>query len=226
MPQVKVAGKSVSMDASYAVIDTGTSLFTVYGDDFKTLVLKLIAGFTSCGQTQDGMVGCICEDYTDFPVFTVTLGGYDFDVLPEYYIMEEEVNGSQYCFLLIQGSNFKLPGGHKAWILGDVFIRGYYMEFDMEEMTIGIAGGVTTDYRHKSNGSSFPVWAIVLIVIGCLAGVATAAVLVFLCMRKRRRAPKRNNYVPLGQPLAPNPSQGGVQYQGYPPAQPQAYYAR
>lgn len=217
MSYLTVNGKSLSFDADYAIIDTGTSLFTVYEKDYKGLVSKLIDGFSGCVQSQ-GLVGCECESASDFSTFTVTLGSYDFDVLPEYYILEQEQGGTNYCFLLIQPANFELPGGKSAWILGDVFIRGYYMEFNMEEMTIGIAGGSYGPHKksHSNSGSSFPVWGIVLIVIACLAVVGTAVVLLFLC-NKRRNSPKAN-YVPLQQPMNA--------VQAYPPAQPQGYYAR
>ena len=197
MSQVTVNNKPLSIEAGYAIIDTGTSLLAVYDKDFKELVLKLIDGFQNCGKTQEGLVGCECEAASDFPSFNVTLGSYSFEVLPEYYIMEQDNDGSLYCFLLIQPVDFQLPGGKGAWILGDVFIRGYYMEFDMDNMAIGIAGGVPSDYKHhSSSSSSFPVWGIVLIVIACLAVVGTAGVLLFLCNRKRRRAQK-SDYVQL-----------------------------
>lgn len=222
--RVSINGKSLSIDADYAIIDTGTSLFTVYEKDFKELVMKLIDGLQGCVQSQEGLVGCECESMSDFPSFTVTLGSFDFEVLPEYYILEQEYDNSLYCFLLIQPASFQLPGGKGAWILGDVFIRGYYMEFYMDGMAIGIAGGAPSDYKHHSSGSSFPVWGIVLIVIACLAVVGTAGVLLFLYSR-RRRAPK-SNYVPLQQPMNAVQVQGYQPAQAYPPAQPQQYYAR
>ena len=91
------------------------------------------------------------------------------------------------------------------------------MEFDMEEMTIGIANGIYGPHKksHSSSDSSIPVWGIVLIVIACLAVVGTAVALLFWC-NKRRSSPK-DKYVALQQPMNA--------VQAYPP-QPQGYYAR
>ena len=170
----------LNISSEYAMVDTGTSLLSVYEADYAGLIARVVEGFESCAQPPGGFLGCNCNNSSDFPNITLTLGGYDIDISPEHYIQEGGSEANRRCFLLIQSSSFQLPGGTPAWILGDVFIRGYYMEFDMQEMTIGIAGGRTSRYI-SSNYSRFHVW--VIVVAACL--VVISVVLIFAYCKAR-----------------------------------------
>lgn len=188
MPAVTVHSQVLNITAKVAIIDTGTSLLGVHETDYADLILSLVQGLEGCEQPAGGFFGCTCHNSSDFPTITLTLGGYDFDISPERYTQEAGSEGYHRCFLLIQPSSFRLKGGQSAWILGDVFMREYYMEFDMEERTIGIAGGRASS--HSPGNSGFRAW----VIIGAISLAAITVLLLFKC--RKNNAPA-TNYAPL-----------------------------
>lgn len=190
MPAVSVHSQLLNVTAKFAIIDSGTSLMVVCEADYSNLVSSLVQGLEDCRQPVGGSLDCSCTNSSDFPTITLTLGGYDFDISPEHYIQEGGSEGNRRCFLLIQPSSFHLQEGQSAWILGDVFMRGYYMEFDMEERTVGIAGGRVSSYNPP--GSGFKVWVIVV----SISFAVSTVILIFKC---RKSSAPATNYTPLPQ---------------------------
>ncbi len=62
-------------------------------------------------------------------------GGYNYPLTPAQYVIKLPDNsGKITCQLAIVGSD-----GLPFWILGDVFIRGFYTVFDQTNYQIGFA---------------------------------------------------------------------------------------
>ena len=87
-----------------------------------------------------------------------------------------------------------MPSNSETWILGSVFMRAYYMEFDLDQKLIGFAPAVTSTI--VSGGSSAVVWGIVLLTVMAIG-------LIYALYRVRRMRARRARRVRAPQLLAP-----------------------
>lgn len=74
------------------------------------------------------------------PDLTFTLGGKDFALQQADLILQ--ASGSQ-CILGLTGLDVPPPRG-PLWILGDVFMRKYYVQFDWGQKRLGFATAATS----------------------------------------------------------------------------------
>lgn len=80
-----------------------------------------------------GMYQVSCMSKEEFQNVYLNIEGYWFQFHPEDYIIEVENGNALGCVLGFQASK------NAYWLLGDVFLRGYYTIHDMERNRIGIA---------------------------------------------------------------------------------------
>jgi len=128
---MKYGGSSVVSSPMKAIIDSGTSLLAGPKDAVAALAkqagAKLVAGKE---YTID------CSKKSSLPDLTVTLGGKDFTLSPDDYVLS--ISGQ--CLFAMMGIDVPAPNG-PLWIMGDVFMRKYYCVFDYgnKKMRIGRA---------------------------------------------------------------------------------------
>jgi cathepsin D len=125
---IKVKGQSIKacnwLTGCYMVVDTGTSVLA----GPTSAVNKLIEPI--------GNVSADCSNVHTLPTVTITLGGKDFDLEPEFYVLKgTDENGAVQCQLGIEGVNAGVP----IWILGDPFLRKFYTVWDAEQNRVGFA---------------------------------------------------------------------------------------
>ncbi|CAN6611294.1 hypothetical protein TRVA0_004S03884 [Trichomonascus vanleenenianus] len=122
-----------------AVVDTGTTLVVMSKAD----ALKLHSYFD--GSQTDGQNFAIpCDTNT---TLDITFSGVQWPILPEDYIGEQLKSGL--CASNIQG----LDISDTQWILGDMFLKGVYAAFDMDNQRVGFAqkkSCATTDTPENS----------------------------------------------------------------------------
>jgi len=149
LDSVKVNGESVSGAANEAIIDSGTSLIAGPDDDIKEIMTNLGA------QQSEGLWVIQCQDLNDEVSFT--MAGHDFTIAGDDLVYMRD-NGL--CVLGFQG-------GNPFWILGDVFMRKYYVKFDWCNTQVGIAPSrplnSTTRTRAPSDTTSIVVLSLVTI---------------------------------------------------------------
>merc|ERR1712107_220014 len=129
MDDVRLGGVSVSSTKS-AIVDSGTSLLAGPSAEVKAIAEKL------------GAKTVMGKEYTvdcskDLPELTFTLGGKGYALKKEDLILQQ--SGSS-CVLGLMG--IEVPSG-PLWILGDVFMRKYYVEFDWGQKRLGFALAAT-----------------------------------------------------------------------------------
>jgi hypothetical protein len=134
---VKANGESVlGLLAANAIVDSGTSLLAGPGSVIAKMMQKLGAQ-----ATQQGLYVASCSDTTS--TVTFNLGGKfpghagtDFELTIQDLTLEKQ--GDE-CLLGVQPTP---PGA--PWILGDVFMRKYYVNFDWGNKRMGFATSVSS----------------------------------------------------------------------------------
>ncbi|KAM3670422.1 pepsin A-like [Ammospiza nelsoni] len=126
MQSVSVSGTPVACSSGcQAIVDTGTTLLAVPIRAFRTLMRLL--GASSSGEIS-------CEAVRNLPSLIFHINGKEFPVPPRAYVLRS--NG--YCSLALQGMDVPTEEG-ELWILGDVFIREYYVIFNRATNKVGLS---------------------------------------------------------------------------------------
>eukprot|EP00401_Gymnodinium_catenatum_P051996 CAMPEP_0117487572 /NCGR_PEP_ID=MMETSP0784-20121206/16065_1 /TAXON_ID=39447 /ORGANISM="" /LENGTH=383 /DNA_ID=CAMNT_0005282225 /DNA_START=141 /DNA_END=1292 /DNA_ORIENTATION=- len=128
LDDAKLGGKSVSTSTK-AIVDSGTSLLAGPTSDVQSIA-DILGATSVMGKAY--AVDCS----KDLPELTFTLGGSDFTLTKQDLILQQ--SGSQ-CILGLMG--IEVPAG-PLWILGDVFMRKYYVKFDWGQKRLGFAAVV------------------------------------------------------------------------------------
>jgi cathepsin D len=136
MDAVKYDGQDagVCVGGCPVILDTGTSLNTAPQDE--ALILNdLIGAIHFVGP--EYLINC--SRIGDLPDMTFTLGGIDYPLTGEEYILLIQQEGEpDVCLSTIGG----LDAPFGLWILGDPFIGTYYTVFDFDTDSIGFAKSV------------------------------------------------------------------------------------
>lgn len=106
------------------VVDTGTSVITGPSAKLQPIIDKI------------GNVSSDCSNLKSLPTVTFTLGGKDFDLGPDFYVIKAAPapGAPELCQLGMQAMD-QLG----LWILGDPFLRKYYSNFDPVKNQVGFA---------------------------------------------------------------------------------------
>jgi len=125
---VSIGGESMKacnwLTGCEMVVDTGTSVIAGPPKAVSKLLSKI------------GNVTADCSNVHTLPTVTFTIGGTDFPLGPEYYVLRQPTPTGQFeCLLGIEGINAGVP----IWILGDPFLRKYYTVWDADQQRVGFA---------------------------------------------------------------------------------------
>merc|ERR1712032_1641031 len=127
-----VDSKHYTGDFTFVPLSSGTSLLAGPKAEVAAITAKLNA---------KSILG---KEYTvdcnaDLPDIAFTLGGKDYTLAKKDYILGQ--SGSS-CILGMMGVDIPAPNG-PLWILGDVFMRKYYTQFDWGNKRLGFAIAAT-----------------------------------------------------------------------------------
>lgn len=111
-----------------AIVDTGTSFLTGPTDSVQKLT-KAVGAYQRFGAY---FVDCEKVDDGAFPDLTFTIHGRAYVLT----VKDMVLRAGPYCILAVSTIDTK---GRNEWILGDVFIRKYYVKFDMGNKEVGFA---------------------------------------------------------------------------------------
>jgi len=134
---VKLGSTSMG-NTTKAILDSGTSLLAGPKAEIAALAAKL--GAKSL-MGKEWTVDCSA----DLPDLTFTLGGKDFVFTKEDLTL---IAQGKTCILGLMGIDIPAPNG-PLWILGDVFMRKYYVEFDWGQSRLGFALAASANATEK-----------------------------------------------------------------------------
>jgi len=131
MDGIKMNGASIT-SCRKAIVDSGTSLLAVPSAD----IAKIVA---AVGAKPLGPIPPLNKEYTfdcngTAPDFDITIAGKTYTLTKEDYALRD---GGQ-CVLGMQGLDVPAPAG-PLYILGDVFMRKFYVKFDVGNKQLGFA---------------------------------------------------------------------------------------
>ena len=115
----------VGVSPKPAITDTGTSC--IYGPYSAVNTLKTEIESAVQGNIDDGIFDC--SERENLPTFELLFGEYWFEILPEDYVVPIFEDGSGCMVCMFDDSDM--------WILGDVFLRGFYSIHDHTNNRMG-----------------------------------------------------------------------------------------
>lgn len=129
---IQVASSSVS-DIRKVVFDSGTSIIGAPAEDLKRIA-KLV-GATPVAPippfNREYFIDCDAES----PTIDFIIGGKSFPLAKEDYIIRDETQ----CLFAMTALDVPAEDGGPLYILGDNFLRAYYLKFDIDNKQVGIA---------------------------------------------------------------------------------------
>lgn len=131
MDDAKIGGSSVTK-AKKAIVDSGTSLLAVPTADLKTIAAAVGAKPVSIIPPLNREYEVDCN--SPGPDVEFVLGGKSYTLKKADYVLNE---GGK-CLLGFIGLDVPAPAGPLV-ILGDVFMRAYYVKFDVDNKQLGFA---------------------------------------------------------------------------------------
>ncbi|KAK5131173.1 Vacuolar protease A [Meristemomyces frigidus] len=121
--------QTAEIDATGAILDTGTSLIAL-----PSTLAELLNKEIGAKKSYNGQYTVECEKRDSLPDLTFTLTGHNFTIGPYDYVLE--VQGS--CISSFMGFDIPEPAGPLA-ILGDAFLRQWYSVYDLGNNAVGLA---------------------------------------------------------------------------------------
>lgn len=113
-----------------AIIDTGTSLLT-----FPNVLAEYMNTAIGAQPTSVGLYHLECSTLPSLPTLKLRMGGYDFELEPEDYVIKYD----SVCVSAITGLDLASDNYMPMCILGDTFLRKHYSVFDFARDRVGLA---------------------------------------------------------------------------------------
>ena len=166
---VSLGSDTISQHAQLAIVDSGTSLLIVPSNQYAH-ILQQICLKQNCANL-GFLSGIYCPNGSSgFPDLIFLIDGHEFTIPSTLYLKEMGTT----CVIMIDEMQ-----GMELWILGMVFMRGYYTVFDMEKPQIGFARSINVLVESSSIGE-------VLLWVAVVGGILILMGIIYLIWARKR----------------------------------------
>ncbi|CAI2364125.1 unnamed protein product [Moneuplotes crassus] len=158
MNTVKYGGTELSMSSTSAIFDSSRSFTSFQYSDFMKIWNEIKDG-KDCGYiTGTTVFACYCDSVKDFKDITFKLGEHDIKMpASAYFEYFAGTTSNGVCSLYI---NFYTVDFGGLVILGDSFLREYYVYHDVQGQRVGLYGK-----NYSANTSAFSVLVFIMLFI-------------------------------------------------------------
>ncbi|KAE8591647.1 hypothetical protein XENTR_v10018524 [Xenopus tropicalis] len=130
LDSISINGQVIACSQScQAIVDTGTSLMTG-----PTTPIANIQYYIGASQDSNGQYVINCNNISNMPTIVFTINGVQYPLPPTAYVRQNQ----QGCSSGFQAMTLPTNSGD-LWILGDVFIRQYFVVFDRTNNYVAMA---------------------------------------------------------------------------------------
>jgi saccharopepsin len=129
------SGKELSLDVDLAILDSGTSLVYLPENTFNDF-MKAVGEGKRWGKLSGIYHACPWTSKLDYEPIYFLLGDYEYKMSPETYVVEMTQNRQKFWYFLVVAS----PSKKGSVLLGDAFLRNYYVYHDVDKKKIGMYG--------------------------------------------------------------------------------------
>ena len=127
-----MVGGTSGTSATRVIVDSGTSILAGPTADVKAIA-KQVGAKPFFLNPEEYTIDC--SKISSLPDIDVTMGGQKFTLTGKDYVINEE---NVECLFGMTGIDVPAPMG-PLWIMGDIFMRKYYVVFDAGKERLGIA---------------------------------------------------------------------------------------
>lgn len=158
--------------ATSAILDSGTSYILLQNETFIKFkeAVKGVGNARKCGEKGENY-GCYCTSKFEFDPLYFWLDNYIFKVEPEQYVKEIRLGRGKYCEFYVG----VLKNKRHTILLGDSFLRNYYVYHDVTNKRMGLYGQYMVFEKAPHVSYNF------FILIGIAAFIAVAIVICVVC---------------------------------------------
>eukprot|EP00898_Chlorokybus_atmophyticus_P003293 jgi/Chlat1/3965/Chrsp26S04211 len=127
-------------DRKCAMCEAAVQFLKVKLDDNYTReeMLVMLDGYCDSLPSPGGQAVVDCAKIPQMPGIAFTLGGRDFNLTADQYVLQLSAFGQTQCISGFIGLDIPPPAG-PLWILGDVFLGAYHSVFDFGNLRVGFA---------------------------------------------------------------------------------------
>ena len=204
---------------NYAIIDSGTSFIYLPKTDWDAFnsSISTVEGLSCSTHVKNG-ADQYCKSFTktcdelqdSIGTLAIELESVKYTIPAKGFLIENILRAK--C---VVGISY-ISDTNDMVILGDTFMRNFYISFEYENSRVGLAVNKNAPYSNIEISLKFGAWYIVAIICLTLLLIGLLACIIYVCLRDRLRRRKERKVMRISGPGKSNQgSNGGINKTDY-----------